>query len=221
MTTEVELHIFGVGSVGSHFAYHVAKRHRRHPCVVHVYDGDAVDQKNLESSSYGAGDVGHRKVDAIARLMREWGDVQVVPHFGRVEDAIPLAGYVFTACDTSEARRKQWKSSIAGNTAVLWMVEARIDTNEALIHTVNPRREDDRKAWEGCWMPSPPETATRSCGAAMTGGPMPDLAANLAYWQFVAAMNAEKGGPDPAFRVEVHASPMMTVRSFSIEDIYS
>lgn len=211
------LHIVGAGSVGSHVAYHVGKRGSRHVLPVRVHDCDVVEERNCESSAYVRSDVGLRKVEVIARSMRAWGWPAVTPSHGDVTERCDLDGFVITALDTMEARRKLWHSSIKENERVLWLIDIRVDTATGLIYTLNMRRKEDKVAYEDLALYASSDDSTRrSCGEAMTKGPMPDFAASLAYFQLLGAFAAEAREPvSPAFRLEARGWPLPQVTPFA------
>jgi len=81
------LKIFGVGSVGSHFAMVAAKTGFKN---IEVYDMDTVEEENISAQAFDFSHIGMNKVDAIKEILLRAAGVEVITHHGRVSEEEPI-----------------------------------------------------------------------------------------------------------------------------------
>jgi hypothetical protein len=190
------VHIAGIGASGSHIAMHIAKKGREFAPEMHFYDGDIVEAGNTRSQTYSSEHIGLRKVDALARQVKSWGDIDAVSHPHYIDEAVPFSGFVFLA-NSMNSGRHMWDHLIKGNPNVLLMIETRLETTGALIHVVDPNNSEHVRMWERYWYPDDEATtAGMSCGTATSLGPIADFTACLAVWQLVRAAQINGGFQD-------------------------
>lgn len=61
----------GLGGIGSYVAFLLA---RMKPCAIYLYDDDEVEAANMSGQLYGKTDVGHKKVDSMASMVKNYAD---------------------------------------------------------------------------------------------------------------------------------------------------
>ena len=104
--TRWNIHIFGVGSVGSHLALLLAKTGFKN---LIVYDMDTVDEENIGPQAYMFEHLGMNKVEAIKDLISKSTGTEVVAKHGQInnESEIEVEPHSIYICvfDSFEARK--------------------------------------------------------------------------------------------------------------------
>jgi predicted ThiF/HesA family dinucleotide-utilizing enzyme len=104
--TRWNIHIFGVGSVGSHLALLLAKTGFQN---LIVYDMDTVDEENIGPQAFMFEHLGQNKVDAIKDLIEKSTGTIIRTNHGRIteESEIELEPHSIYICvfDSFEARK--------------------------------------------------------------------------------------------------------------------
>ena len=97
-----DVHIIGVGAVGSFIALQLAKLGIS---KFHIWDFDTVDDHNIANQVYTFKDIGRLKTDAMKdHILENNPDCEVITH-GKYEGD-PLTGYVFMEVDSVELRKR-------------------------------------------------------------------------------------------------------------------
>lgn len=101
---EDEIHIIGVGAIGSNLALMLA----RLGCSnIHLYDFDDVEEINIANQNYFKGQVGKEKVKATLENMLAINPEAVIElHEDGWEPGIPMSGYIFLCLDNIDTRRQ-------------------------------------------------------------------------------------------------------------------
>ncbi len=140
-----EIHIIGVGALGSWIALVLAKMGVQQ---IHAWDFDQVEPHNLPNQIYGRGDAGLNKVDALARRLSYDCSTEVIPHLERVDGSQKLSGIVYLCTDKMSSRTEIWHKAIKLNLSVRLMVEGRLGAEIGQIHTVCPTNRRDIQGFE-------------------------------------------------------------------------
>lgn len=104
--------IIGVGGIGSHVAFHLAKMGATHLTII---DPDKVEEHNIPSQLYSIDDVGTHKVSALQQIINKFspGKITPIPFVGTVQEygasELPFGRIVICAVDSLEERRKIWE----------------------------------------------------------------------------------------------------------------
>jgi len=104
-TISFNIHIIGVGGIGSWTALLAAKM----GCTeIHVYDDDIVESHNTASQFFKVDQLGQKKVEAIKSNIEEQSGISIFTHEQKMEDKIE-DGLVIIAVDSMEERIKLFK----------------------------------------------------------------------------------------------------------------
>lgn len=181
-----EIHIFGIGGIGSHEARLLTKGGLQAP--IHLWDGDIVEDKNRRNQTYHRSHVGLLKVAALAQqIALEWGEAPVIQHPEFVTEHRKIAGVVFLCTDSMSSRRCIWETCIKGNDAVPLMIETRMDGVSGLIHVVDPCNADHQHEWErySSFRDEDAINETAGCGGPAAVLPSASFMADLSVWQLM------------------------------------
>jgi len=80
---EYTIKVFGVGSVGNHLVKLLAKTGFKN---IEVYDMDTVDTENIAVQGFDFSHLGMNKVDAIAKIVKDGTDTEIVTNHGQVTE---------------------------------------------------------------------------------------------------------------------------------------
>ena len=105
---EKQIHIIGVGAVGSRVAELVT---RLGFDDIHIYDFDVVEDVNITNQIYTYRDMGMSKEDALARILLDINPHLKLTKHGRYEKQ-PLKGTVFLSVDSINTRREIVKANL-------------------------------------------------------------------------------------------------------------
>ena len=98
-----EIHIIGVGAVGSCIAEQLARLGVE---KIHIHDFDIVSEHNITNQMYLANQIGKPKTEALTEILKSINpDIQVSCH-GEWTQETPLSGHVFLAVDNIELRKE-------------------------------------------------------------------------------------------------------------------
>jgi len=106
LLTKFNFKIFGVGSVGSHFALALAKTGFKN---IEVFDMDTVDEENIGPQAFMFSHLKMKKVDAIATLIKDATNTEIIATDGMIteESIINAEPNTFYCCffDSFEGRK--------------------------------------------------------------------------------------------------------------------
>ena len=71
----IGINIIGVGAVGSFAALALAKMGFKN---IKVFDDDKVEEHNISNQFYKLADIGKLKVDALAGMIKEFEDINII-----------------------------------------------------------------------------------------------------------------------------------------------
>lgn len=164
---DIDIHVVGVGAVGSYVAMNLATAGLTKNLT--LWDADKVESGNLGNQIFFERHIGKNKVEAIVDLIEEKGieekpvcKVQEVT----AKEAKELRGIVVICVDTFAARKEIFENLSQNVTLVL---EARLGTNVAQYHVVNPRSLAQREKYVPT-IGSDDHSVTSECGSKIAVG---------------------------------------------------
>ena len=184
-----DVHIIGVGAVGSFIALQLAKLGIS---KFHIWDFDTVDDHNIANQVYTFKDIGRLKTEAMRdHILENNPDCEVVCH-GKYEGD-PLTGYVFMEVDSVELRKRIAEEN-QFNRMLKRVFDGRIGLATGQVITVDWQ---DDAAIENyiklCdFKDSDADVAVSACGTTLSVSPSVLTTAGEAVAMFI---NAIKGAP--------------------------
>lgn len=146
----MDVHLIGIGGIGSWLAYYLMKHGIP---TLHVYDDDTVEERNAFFQLYRREDAGELKVDALADFARREGlDTEIVPHAERVTEKseLDLSDVVISGVDSMNARHHIWEQVRLNGRVQLYM-DGRIGGDNFHLYTLNPSDPSQLKYYEA-WL---------------------------------------------------------------------
>ena len=138
-----EIHIIGVGAIGSFVTLSLAKMGFNN---LTVYDDDKVDDVNMNCQFYRYKDIGKKKADALYDLVKDFTDTEINPVPKRYEQG-KLNGIVISAVDSMEVRRiifenhkKAWGTKL--------VIDPRMSAEYAVMYAMDLRNPKDIESYE-------------------------------------------------------------------------
>lgn len=140
---DTQVTIIGVGGIGSPTALALAKMGVGH---LIIFDGDTVTNHNLPNQLYRTSDLGKNKVDALAEILAEFSQTEVVS-IAEFFERQSVRGIVISGVD-SMATRKKILEAIRMKPSITHYIEARMGGQSGMIYTINPCLSADLRAYE-------------------------------------------------------------------------
>ncbi len=190
--------VIGVGGVGSHVAYHLAKLGvGRNPlATVMVYDDDYIEVHNPPNQAFQPRQVGQLKVKAVEELYLESSGVAITTHAARVEAAIDVRGILFLCLDTMHDRDLILDAIVWENPHLSMVVETRMDAELVKVLTMDPCNPAHRRIWKKWYYTPDSETENMGgCDGHLSIGTKTDMTAIFAVEQLIAY--AQHGSVEP------------------------
>ena len=142
---DFDVNLIGVGGLGSPIAMALVKM----GCPrITFFDSDTVEPHNLPNQLYRLADISLPKVEALARILREYADAEITPVNERVERRT-FGGIVISAVDSMAARRTIWENCVRYKAGVKLYIDARMGGEVGRILTVSPTNPMAVSAYEG------------------------------------------------------------------------
>lgn len=190
---DLPIHIVGVGGVGSHVAYLLAKLGVGNQSPVTVYDGDKVEPHNLANQAYSDQHVGLYKAEALYDQYRLWsGGVEIWPVTKFITEPVAFSGVVFLCLDNMEARKQICESSLWGNDQVKLLVETRTSVTDVMIFALDPASKRHTECWDAYWYPSTQADNDIGCSGPMSIVTAVSLTAGFAVDTFLRFADSRK-----------------------------
>lgn len=143
-----QIHIIGVGGIGSFTALTLAKMGFM---FINVYDMDTVEEHNLPNQFYRAKDIGRNKADALVNLIKDFERQAIVGAYPIQWTANTiLNGIVIMAVDTMQTREEIYHA-IKKNKNVIGFIDGRMGGQQAEVYTVKRSKKDDIAFYES-WL---------------------------------------------------------------------
>jgi sulfur carrier protein ThiS adenylyltransferase len=140
------LHIAGCGAIGSHVALFAAKMGWTN---FDLWDADLVESHNLPNQTFGLGDIGKPKVEALAKVLTDFNpEIKVTIHkeFLTKEHKDLIRGPFIIATDSMKSR-SEFTEIFQYNTNIPWVLEARLGFDYGEIHVIKPLDFKYINAW--------------------------------------------------------------------------
>ena len=142
---DFDVYLIGVGGLGSPIAMALAKMGCQ---KLTFFDHDNVEPHNLPNQLYRMADIDTPKVEALARILREYVDAQITP-VNELVTQRTFNGVVISAVDSMAARRTIWQNCVRYKAGVKLYVDARLGGEVGRVLTVSPTNPIAVKAYEG------------------------------------------------------------------------
>jgi molybdopterin/thiamine biosynthesis adenylyltransferase len=142
--------VIGCGSVGAKIAQHLARYGAKN---LHLWDGDVVEEHNLDNQVFFPKDIGQTKVEALANMLFTETNLQATIHNEFLETPTMLGTVVFLAVDKMTAREQIFDECLHLKPATNLVVETRMGKNEFRIYGLNPNSRLETKAWKATLYP--------------------------------------------------------------------
>lgn len=139
----VPITVIGAGAVGSFTTLTLAKMGFSN---LTVYDDDDVDSHNLPNQMYRLEDLGRRKTDALADLVRSFEGIEIRTIPSRF-DGGRLSGIVIGAVDSMASRQVIW-NAVRFDPAVTLFMDARMGGLVSIVRPVRPTNAGDVRRYE-------------------------------------------------------------------------
>jgi sulfur carrier protein ThiS adenylyltransferase len=160
---DFDVNLIGVGGLGSPIAMALVKM----GCPrITLFDDDTVEPHNLPNQLYRMADISLPKVDALARILREYVDADITPMNERVT-VRTFKGVVISAVDSMAARKSIWENCVRYKAGVNLYIDARMGGEVGRILTISPTNPMQIEAYEGTLF-SDEEGSTELCTAQAT-----------------------------------------------------
>lgn len=127
------INIVGVGAIGSHLTYMLARMGFTN---IGVWDFDTVDAVNLSSQGFSIEDIGLNKTQAVAqRVYKDVGTmIETFPR--KWTPDVQLSGVVVAAADSMEVRKQLWNQASS-----LFFVDARMGAEYLQVYAYRTAAE--------------------------------------------------------------------------------
>ncbi len=141
---DFDVYLIGVGGLGSPIALALAKMGCQ---KLTFFDHDNVEPHNLPNQLYRMADIDTPKVEALARILREYVDAQITP-VNELVTQRTFNGVVISAVDSMAARRTIWQNCVRYKAGVKLYVDARMGGEVGRVLTVSPTNPIAVQAYE-------------------------------------------------------------------------
>jgi len=132
--------LIGCGAIGSAVAMTLAKMGVNY---FHLYDEDGVNIVNLPNQMYSTEDLGAFKVDALARIIKEYNPDAVVTANNKNYHDQKLTDMVVVATDSMSSRQQVW-TQFCVQQYPLFYIEARMGAEEGQVYTIKKINTSER-----------------------------------------------------------------------------
>lgn len=193
-----DVHVIGVGGIGSAVVRQLAKLGVGTNNDFHVWDGDTVAPHNICNQAYDPADVGKLKVDAIAEHAADWGGgLRLIRHPIMVTEQIPFSGIVFLCVDSMAARKQICEQSLFRNPQMQFAIEPRMDASHGQVHSFDPCNEEHMKWWQYYLFSDNEAMDEVSCNGQLSVISTVEIVASIAVNQLIAYAREENAHASP------------------------
>ena len=202
---ENEIHIIGVGAVGSRVAEALVRLGFDN---INIYDMDIVEDANVTNQLYHFKDIGKEKEDALIDQMKAINPQVRIMKNGKYEDQI-LKGAVFIAVDSIDLRREIVQKNKT-NLKIDILFDGRMRLTDAQAYTAIMR---DRKAVQSFlatmqFTDEQDTTPLSVCGATLSVAPTVMTLANVLVMNFLRYLKQE----EPYWKVFIDMMNMTIIK---------
>jgi len=143
-TLGLPIKIIGAGAIGSFAALQLAKMGFTN---LEVWDHDTVSIENMSCQFYRFRDIGKFKVEALRDIIKDFTEVDIKVHSKKWEPDSSHSGVVVSAVDCMETRKNIWEQIQDNCFNVNYVIDPRMGAEDALMYTMSPWKEKDKKAY--------------------------------------------------------------------------
>lgn len=186
---KLEIHIIGVGAVGSHIALQLAKLGVP---TVHLWDFDNVDEHNITNQVYTSLDIGKPKVNALkSHLLDNNPNMKVYAHNMKYNKQ-PIKGIVFLAVDSIKTRKRIAEDNFYNNFIKL-VIDGRIGLERGQVFTTIWDNDNDKTNYINLcdFKDSETDAVVSACGTQLSVSPSVMLTAAYAVAQLINYVNKQ------------------------------
>lgn len=187
---KLEVHIIGVGAVGSNIALQLAKLG---VTTIHLWDFDIVNEHNITNQVYTSLDVGLPKVNALKKHMLENNpDIKIYAHNMRYTNQ-PLKGIIFLTVDSIKTRKEIAENNFH-NLFIKLVIDGRIGLEKGQVFTTNWLYDNDKQNYINLcdFNDSETDAVISACGTELSVSPSVLLTAAYAVAQLINFVNEKK-----------------------------
>ena len=189
---EDEIHIIGVGAVGSTIAENLARLGVK---KLYLYDFDTVTEHNITNQMFTSKHVGMSKLDALTQILTEINpEIELITVPEGWTEGTTLSGYIYLAVDDIELRQKIVKENLY-NTNIKAMFDTRMRLTDAqhfackwtdkgqkhLLATMNFTKEEAQES-----------TPVSACGTTLSVTPTVRIICALAVSNLINLINKDE-----------------------------
>lgn len=142
--------VVGCGSVGGKIAKHLA---RYGAANIHLWDGDIVEEHNLDNQAFFPKDIGRPKVLALEEILFAETNLRATIHNEFVDSPTMFGKVVFLAVDKMTVREKIFDECLHLKPRTSLVVETRMGKGEFRIYGLNPSSRGEVRAWKDTLYP--------------------------------------------------------------------
>lgn len=152
------IHVFGVGSTGSHVVANLAKTGFKN---IHIYDYDVVEEKNVPAQFYSYHYIGVSKCEALRQIVKDFTGTNLIVHEGKVDDSLTIKtdnNIFILAFDTIEGRQmllKKFEGSFIIDARIGgWNYQVFVENfkiNKELRDSLNGEMSEEPCGSKGLW----------------------------------------------------------------------
>jgi len=182
INVEKDVHILGVGAVGSHIATFLTRLGIKH---IHLWDFDDVEDHNIPNQAYNQHDLGKNKTEALAQHLKDINpeiNITIYEKYTNEE----LSGYVFACVDNIEVRKEVYENN-EFNAKIEAVFDTRIALEEGQLISAKWKEENHVENLLNLsdFNHNEVEEETTACGSKLAILPTVILVANLAITNFI------------------------------------
>jgi len=159
--------IGGVGSIGSHLAYFLA----RQGCVLHLFDMDVVEEVNLGGQLHTSIYQGILKTNSTVQFLNEYAPNTKVTEYTKYEESSIYSKYMFSCFDNMVARRVMFENWKKAKNPDKIFIDGRMGAESAQLFLVTPDKIEqyEKELFEDSAVPDAPCTykSTTHCGSLL------------------------------------------------------
>lgn len=189
-TNKLEVHIIGVGAVGSNIALQLVKLGIP---LIHLWDFDTVDEHNITNQVYSALDVNKPKVNALKDILLQHNPfAKIYAHNMRYTNQ-PLKGIIFLTVDSIKTRKTIAEDNFH-NLFVKLVIDGRIGLERGQVYTTDWSLDHLKQNYINLCDFNDSETDAKvsACGTELSVSPSVQMTAAIAVAQLINFINEQE-----------------------------
>lgn len=186
-SNNLEVHIIGVGAVGSNIALQLAKLGVP---LIHIWDFDSVNEHNITNQVYNVTDLYKPKVVVLKQhLLNNNPNMKVYAHHMKYNNQ-PLKGIVFLTVDSIQTRKQIAEDNFYNNYIQL-VIDGRIGLERGQVFTTEWFLEQDKQNYINLcdFKDSETDAVVSACGTELSVSPSVLLTTAYAVAQLINFVN--------------------------------